>query len=226
MDKIIEQVTDWVYLQSLPDRNAGFTLVMEQKLCGEQYNICSYTNDEMKRSLSLLYDNATKDFLVLVKVGLTEFYDISFITPDINVMEKNLRMRLEPTLLDLSGTQEREYESIFRAKNILEWPYTAKLPDEVAGFKLFINPQQALKAINGSYIIVDYSDFTAASNLLIYYNVYRDEFFGELRLRMTPMMTGLFDARELDELANKMDTNLISSLDSLRDMIVKAEVEE
>lgn len=147
-------------------------------------------------------------------MGLTAYYDVNLICGDRSGAEKILAGRLQPTLDRLAGKED--YESIFRAKKILEWPYRQNLPHECAGFRLFIGPAEAVKTINGSYIVLDYSDFAAASNMIIYYNIYRDEFFGEFRLRQTPQMTAMFDARELDDLAQKLETGLEPALNALR----------
>lgn len=221
MEEIIEQVKAWPFLQQLPARKAGFSLHLDLTVDGTLYNIFSYSNPDEVKSFSVVYDAATKDYLARVMVGLNEFYDISFICTDLAVLEKNLTTKLGPALLELSG--ERHYESIVVKKNILDWPYGAKLPGEVAGFRLFITPRQPLKVINGSYVIIDYSDFAIASDLTINYNVFRDEFFGELRLKRTPHMTTDFDTRELDELAAKLDSGLEPALLDLRARVTAAE---
>jgi hypothetical protein len=216
MKKIIEQAAEWEMLRQLPAEYAGFILEIELAECGSQYALFTYRKPGEYRSFSVLYDKATKDYLARVTVGLTEFYDVSFITTSLSSLETVLSGRLRHTLEDLANPAAREYESIFRAKKILEWPYAADLPVELAGFILFISPQQTVKTINGSYVIIDYSDFSAASNLSIYYNIYRDEFFGEIRLRQTPRMISLFDAKELPDLAEKLKANLSPALESLR----------
>lgn len=216
MKKIIEQVAEWEFLRQLPVDYAGFTLETELAEYGSQYALFSYHKPEDYLCFSVLYDKATKDFLARVTIGLTEYYDVSFITTSLAALETALTERLEQTLEGLANPATREYESIFRAKKILEWPYAANLPVELAGFTLYISPRQTVKTINGSYIIIDYSDFRAASNLNIYYNIYRDEFFGELRLRRTPRMINMFDAKELPDLAEKLTANLSPALESLR----------
>lgn len=47
-------------------------------------------------------------------------------------------------------------------------------------------------------------------------NIFRDEFFGELRIRKTPEMTSAFDAKEVSELAEKIEENLVDELKKLR----------
>jgi len=218
MDKILEQAAEWQYLLQLPAEFAGFSLETQQAEFGSQYVLFSYQRRD-QRSFTVLYDSATKDFLARVVVGLTEYYDLNFISTDFASLERAITKWLELTLNRLANLAE-DYESIFRAKKILEWPYSSKLPLEIAGFSLFINPVRPVKTINGSYVVIDYSDFAAASNLTIYYNIYRDEFFGEVRLRHTPRVISLFDSRELADLADKLDNSLSQVLLDLRDEIV------
>ena len=104
-------------------------------------------------------------------------------------------------------------------KKILEWDYVAKLPETIEGFKLFIKPAQPVKTINGSYIIFDYCDFATDSNFIIYYNVFRDEFFGEAKIRKIPEMNYAFDSHELIELEEKLDEHLLARLKEIRSRI-------
>lgn len=217
MEKIIEQVETWSYLQQLPREHAGFTLSLDRCESGCQYAVFSYRNEPECRAFSVVYDNTTKDFLARVTLGLTEYYDVAFIVTSLASLEKVLEAKLQATLENLAGC--RQYESIFRAKKILEWPYGGELPGELAGFRLFITPRQPVPIINGSYIIIDYSDFAAASNFNIFYNVYRDEFFGQYILDNTPHTTGLFDARDLSDLTDKLEKNLQPLLSELRQRI-------
>lgn len=219
MEKIIEQVKSWPYLQQLPAEHAGFSLSLDLCEGGCQYAVFSYQNRQEHRAFSVVYDATTKDFLGRVTIGLTEYYDVAFIVTSLDGLEKVLAAKLGDTLDNLAG--HCQYESIFRAKKILEWPYGAELPGEVDGFRLFISPRQPVPIINGSYTIIDYSDFAAASNVNIFYNVYRDEFFGQYCLNTTPYTTGLFDARELGELTGKLDNNLQPLLAELRQRIIK-----
>ncbi len=221
MEEIIAQIKIWPFLQRLPDRQAGFSLSRDLAENGTQYNIFSYRNEQALRTLSVLYDKTTKEFFARVTVGLNEFYDISFICGDLAGLEKILVARLPSTLSGLEDT--RQYESIFRAKQICEWSYGAQLPGDIEGFRLFIAPGQPLRTINGSYVIIDYSDFAAASNLNISYNVYRDEFFAQQRFRQTPEMVAAFDTRDLDELAARLDQNLRPALRDLRSRITRTE---
>ena len=216
MKKIIEQVTEWKYLKNLPAEMCNFTLINVLMICGTQYRIFTYNNQQTRRSFSVLYDKATKDFLARTVIGLTEFNDISFISNNLAVIEKVLTERSEETVQGLAWFKPTSVCAQFAAKKIIEWTYAAQLPKQLAGFELYINPQQPVKGLNGSYVIIDYSDFATESNLIINYNIFRDQFFGEIRLRRSPVMTAEFDAKTLPELEGQLNTNLTLTLESLR----------
>ncbi len=220
MEKIIEQVQNWLYLHKLPKELAGFTLNLELSTCGTRYRIFSYNKPEAYRNFSVMYDKATKEYLANVVIGLTEYCDINFFAGSLPVLEQILSERLEYTLTRLDSFDPSTVESIFIDKKIIEWPFGFELPPEISGFKLFIRPCEPVKAINGSYIIIDYSDFDSESNLIINYNIYRDEFFGEIRIRRTPQMAAEFDSNTLDELKEKINACLKDKLEAMRHLIV------
>ncbi|MCE5286419.1 MAG: hypothetical protein LLG02_11310 [Pelosinus sp.] len=217
MENIIAKLEEWAYLKELPAAVAGFTLEMIMRENGALYEIFTYANTATYRKFSVVYDSATKDFLVRLTIGLTEYYDISFISTELTVLEAALKERMQPVLLTLAGLDHNNAVcSVFRQKKIIEWPYATNLPEELQGFQLFIRPMQPIKIINGSYVIIDYSDFPTESNLLIFYNIFRDEFFGEARIKRTPQMIACFDAQTLEELAEKLDQNMEGVLKDIR----------
>ncbi|SDF47944.1 hypothetical protein [Sporolituus thermophilus] len=216
MEKIIQQINEWPFLRQLPETMMDFRLVVELKQYGTQYRIFTYSNLNRRRNFSVLYDQTTKEYFVRLVIGLTEFYDIRFIADDLNTFETLLAANMEQSLRSLAGFDQTSLCSVFRAKKIIEWPFGGQLPEKVAGFDLFIRPTEPVRGINGSYIIIDYSDFAAESGLLIFYNIYRDEFFGELRVRRTPQVVSAFDAKTLAELEENIKANLQITLQNLR----------
>jgi hypothetical protein len=216
MEKIVTQLKEWSFLQNLEPEFAGFMLTTELMQCDSQYRIFTYHSAAKYRSFSVLYDEATKEFLVRVVVGLTEMCDISFIIGDLAGLEQLLNLRMKETIQRLAAFDETTLCSIFREKKITDWSFGAQLPQRLAGFDLYIAPLQPVKSLNGSYIIIDYSDFSVESNLLIYYNIYRDEFFGELRVRRTPRVISTFDTKQLSELEQCLKEHLERILTELR----------
>ncbi|AIF51178.1 hypothetical protein [Pelosinus sp. UFO1] len=219
MEKIIEQVQAWNMLGKLPKEFVGFTLTLELEKRDTQYCIFTYKNEERHRSFSVLYDHATKEYFARTVIGLMEYYDVNFIVGDIERLESLLVERLRAVLTSLASFTRENLDSILLDKKVIEWPYNKELQQNLFGFELFIRPDEPIKIINGSYIILDYSDFKTESNLAIYYNIFRDEFFGETRIRRTPTMAAVFDANNLDDLQEALASNLTSVLESLRAQI-------
>lgn len=217
MKEIEKQIQEWPYLQTLPEKIAGFTLVREAGSSNNvQIRLFTYANPGRHLFFSVVYDLTTDDFLCKVIIGLNEYYDVNFIAADLPGLETVLSSKMEKLLMGLERFDPKQLGSIFQEKKILEWTYAAKLPKEAAGFHLFIRPDAPIKVLNGSFILIDYSDFTAESHLVICYNVFRDDFYGEIHLRRLPQMSGLFDAKTLSELAEQLEANLLPVLQDMR----------
>ncbi|MBC8015219.1 MAG: hypothetical protein H7X79_05685 [Sporomusaceae bacterium] len=216
MEKKIIQIKEWELLSKLPSEFAGFSLTVELQERGAQYRIFTYRNKEWHKSFSVVYDKATKEFLARAVVGLTEYFDVNFIVGEIELLEKLLVNRLKDTLTNLAVFNREKLDSIILDKKILEWSYGKELPEELAGFTLFIKPSEPVRIINGSYVIIDYSDFSNESSLVICYNIFRDEFFGEVRIRRTPQMSAVFDADTLDKLQENITNHLKIVLEKVR----------
>jgi hypothetical protein len=216
MEKIIAQVDSWNLLEKLPKQFANFTLQMELEKRGTQYLIFTYHNKDEHRSFSVLYDQATKEYFARTVIGLMEYFDVNFIVGDIPCLERLLVQRLEGVLTSLAFFNRENLDSIILDKKIIEWPYGKELPQSISGFDLFIKPSEPVKIINGSYIILDYSNFDAESNLTIYYNIFRDEFFGETRIKRTPTMAAVFETKTLEELQEAIATQLTCVLEKMK----------
>jgi len=218
-EKIEAEIQDWQYMKDLPSTWFGFVFILEMKVYGDVYDLYSYENVEIHRKITVYYHEETKEYKVRVLIGLTEFCNIEYISPTRASLEKILLERFEMTLQTLAKFNKATISCIVLEKNILEWDYVAKLPTTIEGFTLFIKPDQPVKTINGSYIIFDYCDFATDSNFIIYYNVFRDEFFGEAKIRKIPEMNYVFDSHELIELEEKLDEHLLARLKEIRSRI-------
>ena len=90
------------------------------------------------------------------------------------------------------------------------------MPATLEGFELFISPAAPVEVTNGSFILINYADFTINSDFVLYYNIYSDEFSGENRINGSPRVTYAFDAKTLEELEDKLKNNLANELKSIR----------
>lgn len=216
MEKIIEQVEAWDFWEKLPSELYGFQLEVLKQQDEPQYWMFAYANPARHRRFAVLYDASTKEYIARVTIGLSEFCDIAFITPNLEKLTAMLETRMDATLKQLAVFDASILDCILHDKKIMEWEYEQELPEEIAGFSLFIRPSQPIKGINGSYIVLDYSDWETESNLMLYYNMYRDEFFGEIRMQRTPQMAAEFECKTLPDLKTVLATHLRPKLEKMR----------
>lgn len=216
LEKVQAEVSAWAYLNQLSPVEKNFRLKMLMREEGDTFQIYSYENEDLKRSVMIYYHEETKEYKLMITIGLTQFCAIEYISADLAQLEKILRERFDNLLGDISSFNEDHMSIIIKEKKIMQWDYIDKLPQEICGFRLFINPREPVKVINGSYIIIDYCDFAAQSNFIIYYNVFRDEFFGEAKINRIPEITYEFDSSELKDLRLKLEEKLENTLKQLR----------
>lgn len=203
-----EELSAWPFPKQLAATVLGFHLDLSLEENNTQTVLFTYNLQAKHRRFIALYDEATRDFMVRIVVGLTEYNDVSYIVTDILVFEKLIKERLEETLHKLAVFEAHHLESVCLHTNILSWEYGQALPKMIGRFELFISPDQPIKIINGSYIVIDYTCFAEETNLLIYYNIYRDEYFGEIRLHRTPEMIFDLDAKTLKQLQENLELHL------------------
>ena len=220
--KIEAEVSAWEYMKEGPKAWDGFELKLHMAAAGDIYDIYSYENQSRHRKISVYYHDETKEYKLRTAIGLTEFCRIEFIAPGLNALEQILRERFEALLHTMAAFDAETVSCIVQEKQILKWEYVDRLPSELEGFTRFIDPHEPVQVINGSYIIFDYCDFATDSNFIIYYNVFRDEFFGESKICKIPEMNYTFDASELIELEEKLDAYFLPHLKQLRHRIETA----
>lgn len=215
-EKIDQALASWDYMRKLPKVWHGFTLNTQRVLEDDVYDFYRYENAALHRSLIAYYHAETNEFKLRECVGLLEFCLIECIADTLTEYEALLKEKLEGFLLRLCRFDPKTISTLVEAAHITTWDYKALLLPELEGFTLFIQPSQPLRITNGSYIILDYEDFSARSNFIIYYNVFRDDFFGEARISGVPEICYEFDSSNLVELEKCLRQHLRTRLRTIR----------
>ena len=211
-EKVENELKDFKYLNELKGEISGYKLKKEMREKDEFYEIFSYENEAKRRCVKAYFHDETMEYKMSVTIGLINFCDVSFFANNIEEFEKLLRENLENLIESLADESNKNISSIIEEKEILSWKYEKLLPEKIENFSLFITPKTPILTINGSYIIFDYSDFSINTNFTIYYNIFRDEFFGESRINGTPTVTYDFDSKDLKELEEKLKNRMTSYL--------------
>lgn len=208
-------------MQNLPECCHGFQLCRKQQIIESMYDLYSYIHPQLHKKVVIYYHEETHEYKVRVYIGLIEFCRIEFITAKLEDFERLLRLQFEKLLKDMENYNPASLSSIVLKMGIKEWGENCSLPETCEGFRLFISPQQPEKINNGSYVLINYVDFSIESDFTIYYNIYRDEFFGEARIWDIPDVNYDFDSASLDELAAKLQTYMVPRLQEIRQRALK-----
>ncbi|WP_027396215.1 hypothetical protein [Anaerovibrio lipolyticus] len=221
LEKIQQETADWAYLDELPKEMYDLVYTKRYEEVGDTFELFSYVNEEKHLGLVAYYHQETKEYKLKIRRGLTEFCLMQFITASFSEFEQHLKNYLESAVHDLAIYNPDSISYVTKALNITEWDYKDILPEELEGYKLFINPTQMVRVLNGSYIVFDYSDFDIESNFIIYYNEFRSEFFGEARIKNIPEMNYTFDSKNLEELEEKLRAHMVDRLREIRQRATK-----
>lgn len=213
--QIEKDTAEWPYLSILPKNWHEFIFKKEMAVEDNMYNLFSYTNENLHKRAIAYYHEETKEYKLRVQIGLTEFCRIDCIAADKLRFEELLKEHLEKILSDMEKFNPETLTMMLSAKNITDWDYKQFLPEKYKGFSLFITPDKPVRITNGSYIVFDYENFLLESNFIVYYNVFRDEFFGEAKIKKIPDVNYLFDSSTIQELEKRLKEHLLPRLDDI-----------
>ena len=204
------------FFDTLPAEIGGYNLKKIFNEDGDKFFYFSYENEKLHRSLTAYFHEETSEYKVRVKIGLTEFCLTKFFTSKFENFTEILNAELKAALENLSAPVDTKADLLIADKNFAAWQYPKTLPENLEGFELFITPENPVKITNGSYIILNYSNFAALSDLTIFYNVYTDNFSGETKINLVPNVSYLFDSDNLKNLEANLQKNLSAELHNIK----------
>ena len=217
-NKIAAQVAEIHFAENLPAALEGFTLKKIFAPDEDKFIFFTYTDDAIHSGLTTYFHEETREFKVRQKIGLTEFCLTNFFTEDFKTFQSLLDAQLADVLKNLRGLRSKEPNNFLREKKIDTWAFGKALPATLEGFELFISPAAPVEVTNGSFIVINYADFAANSDFVLYYNIYTDEFSGETRINGAPHISYAFDATTLKDLETKLKKNLDAELLTIRNV--------
>ena len=203
----------------IPTEIKGFTLKKILDDAGDKFIYFVYENLDAHKSLTAYFHEETREYKVSVKIGLTEFCLTKFFTEDFTHFKKILTSELEREINNLVAKVAAEDDIFIADQNFSNWIYGQNLPKNLAGFELFIAPKNPVLITNGSYIIINYSDFLNGCDFNIFYNVYGNNFSGESQINGVHHPIYIFDANNLSELEKILSENLQPELEKIRKQI-------
>lgn len=215
LEKIKNDINNWQYLQVLDKKIQNFDLKILKEEIDDKFYIFKYENLDNHKEILLYFHEETKEYKIKVQIGFNDFCLVEYISESLEKLEEKLKKNLN-NIIDLyNGNSPVKYSHSIVETGIFQWDFEKILPHEYKDFILYISPKNPLKTINGSYIIVDYSDFKGKTNFVIYYNILREEFSAEFKFNNVPEITYDFDANNINDLANALKLKLLNTLDEI-----------
>lgn len=193
LEKIAAELANWDLLQNLPEQIKSFRLVKSEGIKGQVFILAAYVDETTHCRLDIIYAGETCDFMVVKIVGLHVFVDECSYSRDRDDFGKMLLAKLPEFIRSIDRHQPHAFDYEAQDLHFEEWDYWHKLPEKIGDYTLFITPDNPLPYINGSFIFLDYVDFSKGNELYLAYNVFRNEIFAELKHERMPLTTNIFD---------------------------------
>ncbi len=215
IEEIQKQTHDWAFIQKLPDTIGCFHKKITDYIEGQVLFICRYEAPELRASIDLTYTAETFDYILVRTMGMNTYRDVRLIYKERDIFEEKAGHYLPEIVRSMEHPEQENLGEMVEAKKLDQWEYGNQLPRQIGPFERYIWPERAIEHINGSIIIIDYTDFAHKDQLIIMYNRLRDEFFGELKINSVFRTTTAFDGKNLAQLQEKLEANLESTLDQI-----------
>lgn len=219
-NELLDRLKQWNIASVLPPSVGDFHLsIIQQLIVGDgkddEYVLFAYENNTNGWTVRGTYNPASEEFSVRSDIGMLEFAIIEFITDDFAAYCAMVEKRL-PNLINTHYVDRGlDFSVIMKNKGVPDMAWQDVMPLEYKGFQCQINPSEAVRIINGSYMIVSYYNAKEQSGLSIMYNVLRDDFFAERRVHNFPNLVHEFDSHKVKELHDALKEHLLPILDQL-----------
>lgn len=227
-DALIERVKQWNIASVLPLQVGDFKLSTEFRMIQEkgedvEYRIFTYRNEAKGWTVRATIHGATGEYFIRTDIGMLEFALIEFITDDFEAFSQMVEKRLPKVIHEYYDEPSCNFSVIIQNKGIPQVDWDAFLPDHYKRFQRLIKPNEAIKIINGSYMILAYYDKETRSGLSLMFNVLRDDFFAERRIHNFPNLVHDFDGQDLKVLGVRLKERIIPVLDAIDAEVVDAD---
>lgn len=205
---------DWDIEKELPADISGYKLHRIDKQDGRIYYAFGWTNEENGWEVRALFEEETMDYMVKMYLRLVTLTEIELITGDFDEFKRNLVL-LTPKAIDHELIHRENVSVLVRGKGFMVWDSEPFLPETIGHYQRMIKPSMPVLGLNGSYIIGAYECREKDTGILFFYNMYRDEYYGELRAGGIPGIIHQYDAKTIPELEEAINKNLKKDLHAL-----------
>ena len=219
---MIETLKQWNITSVLPLQVGDFKLsadfcMIQENGKDKEYRLFTYQNNEKGWSVRAILNPSSEEFSIHTDIGMLEFALIEFITDDFAMFQQMVEQRLEKIIRNYYVDVSNNFSVILKDKGIPDVQWDDFLPEEYKGLRRLIKPNDAVRIINGSYMVLSYYDAASQSGLSLMYNVLRDDFFAERRVHNFPNLVHDFDSQDIKDLKVSLQNRLLPVLDGIAD---------
>lgn len=203
---------EWNIENTLPEQVGNYRLSRTDRQEERLYHAFQWEDSDTGWAVEVIFDEETMDYMVKANFRLFSMTEIETIT-DVVKFESFKALVTELTPAWIKQTMiERPVSILVRGKGFNAWDYKPFLPSVIGHYRLSITPDKPVHGLNGSYIFAAYESEEENTGLLLFYNMYRQEYYGELRARGIPGIIHQYDATTLSELEKKLTVYLSKDL--------------
>lgn len=204
----------WEIEKELPQNIGEFRLKRIDVQEDRKYYAFSYIGEKTGWEVKALFDEETMDFMIKADFRLFVISQIEMISGDFDSFKIIIKNML-PEFIRKEMIERNKVSVLVKNKGFIDWDYSKALPETIHEYKRVIAPDMPVLGLNGSYIIAAYECKKNNSGILFFYNMYRNEFYGEMRLGGIPKIIHKYDAPAIKAFEQKVIKNLVKDLESL-----------
>ena len=206
--QIEEQTHEILSAAALPSTVGTFVLDEKYSADNDTVRIFDYDSRARHCTVRAYFDGATSEYKIRVRCGLNDWCLTRFFTGSFDRFMERFRAELDGLLKTFDEPASKKNFFIEQLK-LSTWEYGKNLPPEINGFELFIKPSAPIETTNGSFVVINYVDFDHARDLVVYYNIFSDEFSAEIRDGAHTHLLDELDAKNSSELETKLKRKLV-----------------
>jgi hypothetical protein len=209
-----KQFMDWDIRADLPERVGTFVLKKLDRQEGRTYFAYAYVDELTGWEARILFEEETMDYMVKFYCRLFTLTEIELIHNDFDGFREDVKNIL-PRAIDKRFNHREKVSALVAGHGFMTWDYSRVLPESIGEYKRLVEPHRPLLGLNGSYIICVYEWKEKERGILFFYNMYRDEYYGELRDKGIPGIVHQYDAKTTAELEKKIQEHLKKDMETL-----------
>lgn len=178
------------------------------------YTAFAWEDADTGWQVKAIFDEETEDYMIKMDLKLVSMTQVEAITGDFALFKKYVA-ELTPRAIEKNLIDLDKKSVLLNKKGFMKWDYKDSLPETIGHYKRIIRPTSPLHGLNGSYIIGAYECKEKNIGALFFYNVYRDEYYGELRAGGIPVIVHQYDSKTVEEFEENLKKNLERDLEYL-----------